>query len=257
MNWSLLISVISLAVAITAAIFALLAFLQSKKDAFQSIAQVLLSSKNGFLMAYRAIINDDRLTIEQRDYLLQEHASNYCDAFEVASDLYLKKAINQKLFKNVFKDEIETICNGCGIADYIENPPSLFKGDIYKSICKVAEEWELKISDNKTQNYRIVTLCGSARFKDKFMEVQKRLTLEGDIVISVGLFSVDDEVWKNMEEDMLMKTKTMLGDMHKRKIDMADEIYVINVGGYIGECTRSEIEYAREQGKIIRYLEVS
>jgi hypothetical protein len=47
----------------------------------------------------------------------------------------------------------------------------------------------------------------------------------------------------------------MLDDMHKRKIDMADEIYVINVGGYIGDSTRSEIEYARETGKKVRYLE--
>lgn len=41
----------------------------------------------------------------------------------------------------------------------------------------------------------------------------------------------------------------MLDDMHKRKIDMADEIYVINVGGYIGESTRSEIEYAKNIGR--------
>ena len=105
--------------------------------------------------------------------------------------------------------------------------------------------------------YKVVTLCGSTRFKDEFMEAQKRLTLEGNIVISVGLFghSGDNEVWENMDEGTLTKTKEMLDDMHKRKIDMADEVYVINVGGYIGESTRSEIEYAREHGKMIRYLE--
>ena len=47
----------------------------------------------------------------------------------------------------------------------------------------------------------------------------------------------------------------MLDDMHKRKIDMADEIYVINVGGYVGESTRSEIEYAKANGKTVGYLE--
>ena len=105
--------------------------------------------------------------------------------------------------------------------------------------------------------YKVVTLCGSTRFKDEFMEAQKRLTLEGNIVISVGLFghSGDNEVWENMDEGTLTKTKEMLDDMHKRKIYMADEVYVINVGGYIGESTRSEIEYAREHGKMIRYLE--
>lgn len=98
--------------------------------------------------------------------------------------------------------------------------------------------------------YKVITLCGSTRFKDAFIEAQKRLTLEGNIVISVGLFghSGDDEVWTK-------GTKEMLDDMHKRKNDMADEIYVINVGGYIGSSTRSEIEYAKINGKIVRYLE--
>ena len=100
--------------------------------------------------------------------------------------------------------------------------------------------------------YNVITLCGSTRFKDEFMKAQKRLTLEGNIVISVGLFghSGDDEVWTD-------GTKEMLDDMHTRKIDMADEIYVINVGGYIGSSTRSEIEYAKATGKIVRYLEES
>lgn len=105
--------------------------------------------------------------------------------------------------------------------------------------------------------YKVITLCGSTRFKDEFMEVQKRLTLEGNIVISVGLFghSGDNEVWDNMDEGTLTKTKEMLDDMHKRKIDMADEIFVINVGGYIGSSTRSEIDYAQTTGKLVRYLE--
>ena len=105
--------------------------------------------------------------------------------------------------------------------------------------------------------YTIITLCGSTRFEDEFMEAQKQLTLEGNIVISVGLFghSGDNEVWENMDEGTLTKTKEMLDDMHKRKIDMADEIFVINVDGYIGESTRSEIEYALSKGKIINYWE--
>lgn len=98
--------------------------------------------------------------------------------------------------------------------------------------------------------YPVITLCGSTRFKDVFIDVQKHLTLEGNIVISVGLFghSGDDEVWTE-------GTKEMLDDMHKRKIDMADAIFVINVGGYIGESTRSEIQYAQEYGKEVFYLE--
>lgn len=99
-------------------------------------------------------------------------------------------------------------------------------------------------------NYKVITLCGSTKFKDEFMRKQKDLTLQGYIVISVGLFghSGDDEVWTE-------GTKTMLDDMHKRKIDIADEIFVINVGGYIGESTKSEIIYAISIGKKVRYLE--
>ena len=98
--------------------------------------------------------------------------------------------------------------------------------------------------------YPVITLCGSTRFKEQFLETQKRLTLAGNIVISVGLFGHygDDEVWTE-------GTKEMLDDMHKRKIDMADGIYVINVGGYIGQSTRSEIEYAKQNGKSVNYLE--
>ena len=107
------------------------------------------------------------------------------------------------------------------------------------------------------KNYKVITLCGSTKFKDAFLKAQKDLTLKGNIVISVGLFghSGDSEVWDNMDEGTLTKTKKMLDDMHKRKIDMSDEIFVINVDGYIGESTKSEIEYAKKTGKKIKYLE--
>jgi len=105
--------------------------------------------------------------------------------------------------------------------------------------------------------YKVITLCGSTRFKDEFIRIQKELTLKGNIVISVGLFehSGDNEVWENMDEGTLTKTKEMIDDMHKRKIDMADAIFVINKNGYIGDSTRSEIEYAKSHHKEIEYLE--
>lgn len=58
-------------------------------------------------------------------------------------------------------------------------------------------------------NYKVITLCGSTRFKEAFLEVQKRLTLDGNIVISVGLFghAGDEEVWEGMAEDTVTKTK--------------------------------------------------
>lgn len=98
--------------------------------------------------------------------------------------------------------------------------------------------------------YKVVTLCGSTKFKEDFIKEQKRLTLEGNIVISVGMFghSGDNEVWNE-------GVKEMLDDMHKRKIDMADEIFVINKNGYVGASTKSEIEYAIKTGKKVNYLE--
>ena len=100
------------------------------------------------------------------------------------------------------------------------------------------------------ERFKVITLCGSTKFKEDFFREQKRLTLEGNIVISVGLFghSGDNEVWTE-------GTKEMLDDMHKRKIDMADEIFVINKDGYIGSSTKSEIEYAIKTNKPVNYME--
>lgn len=98
------------------------------------------------------------------------------------------------------------------------------------------------------KGYPVVTLCGSTKFKDAFLKMQKRLTLAGAVVISVGLFghSGDDEVWDG-------NTKQMLDDIHLQKIDMADEIMVIDVCGYIEESTAREIEYAKSKGKKVHY----
>ena len=98
--------------------------------------------------------------------------------------------------------------------------------------------------------FKVITLCGSTRFKEEFLEAQKRLTLEGNIVITVGLFghSGDDVVWTEGVKDMLDR-------QHLAKIDLADEIFVINVGDYIGDSTRREIAYAEFKSKSISYLE--
>lgn len=97
--------------------------------------------------------------------------------------------------------------------------------------------------------YKIVTLCGSTRFKDEFLRVQKELTLKGYIVISVGLFGHSSDV-----EVLNDGVKEMLDEMHLAKIDMADEIFIVNPGGYIGKSTAREIAYARSQGKPVLSL---
>ena len=97
-------------------------------------------------------------------------------------------------------------------------------------------------------NYKVITLCGSTRFKDDFERINKMLTLAGNIVISVGCFGHSGDTFTDEQ-------KVMLDDIHKRKIDMADAIYVINKDGYIGSSTRSEIQYALRLGKQIIYME--
>lgn len=124
-------------------------------------------------------------------------------------------------------------------------------GKIIGLLSPACVNFKERIAENQKEKFKVVTLCGSTRFKEQFLEVQKRLTLEGYIVISVGLFghSGDEEVWQP-------GTKEMLDEMHLRKIDMADEIFVINVDGYIGESTKREIAYAENCGKPVRYLEI-
>lgn len=96
--------------------------------------------------------------------------------------------------------------------------------------------------------YPIITLCGSTKFKEDFERVNRELTLAGNIVISVGCFGHSGDVFS---EDQ----KIMLDDIHKRKIDMADIIYVINKDKYIGSSTQSEIYYAWQHNKEILFME--
>lgn len=106
------------------------------------------------------------------------------------------------------------------------------------------EKYSLRDKEYNENKYKVITLCGSTKFKDEFIKVQRELTLDGNIVISLSLFghSGDSEVWENMDEGTSTKTKKMLDEMHRRKIDMSDEIFVINVGEYIGDSTKNEIE---------------
>ena len=105
------------------------------------------------------------------------------------------------------------------------------------------------MSTTINNKYNIITLCGSIKFKNEFMKVQEKLTLEGNIVFTPNFFN------NIKKEEISLDTKKMLDEMHKQKIEMSNEIYVINYGGYIGESTKSEIEHAKTKGKKISYLE--
>jgi hypothetical protein len=102
----------------------------------------------------------------------------------------------------------------------------------------------------------IVCLCGSTRFYDAFQQANYDLTMEGKIVLSVGFYphaKAEHGHGEGVGHDPT--EKAMLDELHKRKIDLADRILVLNVGGYIGESTRSEIEYAEQHGTPVAYLE--
>ena len=97
---------------------------------------------------------------------------------------------------------------------------------------------------------KIVCLCGSGRFREAFDDAEFNETLAGRIVLTIGCNTKDiarDIDWHHV--------KPMLDELHLRKIDLADEVYVQNVGGYIGDSTANEIAYATSKGKPIRYLE--
>jgi len=100
---------------------------------------------------------------------------------------------------------------------------------------------------------KIICLCGSTRFVDTFNEWRKTLTLEGCIVLSIELVTTQSA--KEDPQHSNHKVKQMLDELHLRKIDLADEVMILNVGGYIGNSTRAEIEYAESKGKPINYLE--
>ena len=101
---------------------------------------------------------------------------------------------------------------------------------------------------------RIVCLCGSTRFWREFLRANRDETTAGRIVLSVGCF-VGAPSFPVAMEPVTPEAKRKLDELHLRKIDLADEVLVLNVGGYIGESTRNEIKYAEAAGKEIRYLE--
>ena len=95
---------------------------------------------------------------------------------------------------------------------------------------------------------KVVTICGSIRFWDKMQEMHERLELENEYIV-IGLAP------HVMDRDFTREEEDLLDEWHKEKIDLSDAIFVVNVGGYIGESTKSEIEYAKQNGKEIIYLE--
>jgi hypothetical protein len=112
--------------------------------------------------------------------------------------------------------------------------------------------------ENKEGRPEIVVLCGSTRFYDTFQQANYDLTMQGKIVLSVGFYphaKTEHGHGEGVGHDSA--EKIALDKLHKRKIDLADRVLVLNVAGYIGSSTRSEIDYAVSLGRAIDYLETS
>jgi 8-oxo-dGTP pyrophosphatase MutT (NUDIX family) len=101
---------------------------------------------------------------------------------------------------------------------------------------------------------KIVCLCGSTKFHDEFVLANYQETMKGHIVLSVGFFMHTPQTVHGQTLGCTPGQKIKLDQLHKKKIEMADEILVLDIGGYIGDSTRSEIEHAEKLGKHIRYI---
>lgn len=105
---------------------------------------------------------------------------------------------------------------------------------------------------------RVITLCGSSRFPDAFHLANLHFSLQGKVVIGLGAFGHADAPtgarFLTSDGDESTAEKRALDSLHFRKIDLCDEIHVINVGGYLGSSTRREIAYAQQQGKAVTYM---
>ncbi len=103
----------------------------------------------------------------------------------------------------------------------------------------------------------IVCLCGSTRFGEAFRLAEFQETLAGNIVLTIGCnMKSDDDLFGHLNEAAREQIKRNLDELHLRKIDLAKEVLILNVGGYIGESTSRELAYAQSLGKEIRYLEI-
>lgn len=102
---------------------------------------------------------------------------------------------------------------------------------------------------------KIICLCGSTRFTEQMLVLQWQLTKQGLIVLS--WCALPDSYTRESHIGDIEGVKEIVDEVHKRKIDLADEVFVLNINGYIGESTRSEINYAIKTNKPVEYLEQS
>jgi hypothetical protein len=158
------------------------------------------------------------------------------------------------------KPHIKAKCDEAGhcpaCIPYVPEKQSEPESDLgeYEYCCGIASpeaQAKMEQKEKETNKPKIVCLCGSTRFSDAFIGAFLEETLAGKIVLTVGNDWRDNRQWQDIDTEK----KIMLDELHLRKIDLADEVLILNVGGYIGESTSRELAYAQKMGKQIRYLE--
>lgn len=149
-----------------------------------------------------------------------------------------------------------TVLDRDGVSSSISGQPGVwahaYEDSWWPCQRKAAEEHAEVERLRRSEDFpQIVCLCGSTRFKQAFIDANFRETMAGRLVLSIGWFShADADVYSPTADQ-----KVRLDQLHKHKIDLADRVLILNIGGYIGESTRDEIEYASTQGKRVDYLE--
>lgn len=93
---------------------------------------------------------------------------------------------------------------------------------------------------------KVVTICGSMKFMKEMIDISAELEIKYGYIVIQCVYC---------DKDFSEKEIKLLGDIHFKKIDISDAIFVVNVSGYIGESVKNEIEYAKKLGKEIMYLE--
>ena len=98
------------------------------------------------------------------------------------------------------------------------------------------------------EGIKVITICGSMKFSKEMMKISEELELKEGYAVIQCVYSIDGQKYEGFDAEMLDK-------IHRKKIDISDAIYVVNIGGYIGDSTKGEIEYAKSIGKEILFLE--
>ena len=158
---------------------------------------------------------------------------------------------NELSMYNLGRELLETLTQ-LGETNLDNNQQGLIVAAKNHALQVTGDKWALdfhKRLEEIPHPHRRIALCGSTRFHRAFREWNALLTLKGNVVYSCGLFGHDPST-----PDITTEQKERLDDVHRRKIWLSDEIFVLDVGGYIGDSTRSEIEYAGTRSKPVRYL---